>query len=148
MNWEWIILDDSPDDDHFEFLRENLSRDCRIRLYRRSENSGSIGNVKNEAVALCRGKYVLEMDHDDEILPTVLEDATIVFTKQGEKEKEGEEEIDLYTWISSISMKTATILIMATIFVKDMVLIIAKNTMINGSTYTIRPILITSHYHI
>jgi glycosyltransferase involved in cell wall biosynthesis len=93
MNWEWIILDDSPNDDHFEFLRENLSRDCRIRLYRRSENSGSIGNVKNEAVALCRGKYVLEMDHDDEILPTVLEDATIVFTKQGEKEKEGEEEI-------------------------------------------------------
>ena len=94
MNWEWIILDDSPDDDHFQFLRENLSRDCRIRLYRRSENSGSIGNVKNEAVALCRGKYVLEMDHDDEILPTVLEDATIVFsndtnTKDGEKEEIG-----------------------------------------------------------
>jgi glycosyltransferase involved in cell wall biosynthesis len=58
-------------------------------LYRRSENSGSIGNVKNEAVALCRGKYVLEMDHDDEILPTVLEDATIVFTKDGEKEEIG-----------------------------------------------------------
>jgi hypothetical protein len=89
MNWEWIILDDSPDDDHFQFLRENLSRDCRIRLYRRSENSGSIGNVKNEAVALCRGKYVLEMDHDDEILPTVLEDATIVFSKDGEKEEIG-----------------------------------------------------------
>jgi hypothetical protein len=86
MNWEWIILDDSPDDDHFQFLRENLSRDCRIRLYRRSENSGSIGNVKNEAVALCRGKYVLEMDHDDEILPTVLEDATIVFSKDGDGE--------------------------------------------------------------
>ena len=92
MNWEWIILDDSPDDDHFQFLRENLSRDCRIRLYRRSENSGSIGNVKNEAVSLCRGKYVLEMDHDDEILPTVLEDATIVFTKDTNT-KEGEEEI-------------------------------------------------------
>jgi hypothetical protein len=89
MNWEWIILDDSPDDDHFQFLRENLTHDCRIRLYRRSENSGSIGNVKNEAVALCRGKYVLEMDHDDEILPTVLEDATIVFTKDGEKEEIG-----------------------------------------------------------
>jgi hypothetical protein len=89
MNWEWIILDDSPDDDHFQFLRENLTHDCRIRLYRRSENSGSIGNVKNEAVALCRGKYVLEMDHDDEILPTVLEDATIVFSKDGEKEEIG-----------------------------------------------------------
>ena len=78
-NWEWVILDDSPDDDHFDFLRQNLSHDCRIRMYRRSENSGSIGNVKNEAVALCRGTYVLEMDHDDEILPTVLEDAASLF---------------------------------------------------------------------
>ena len=78
-NWEWVILDDSPDDDHFDFLRQNLSHDCRIRMYRRSENSGSIGNVKNEAVALCRGAYVLEMDHDDEILPTVLEDAASLF---------------------------------------------------------------------
>lgn len=78
-NWEWVILDDSPDDEHFDFLRQNLSHDCRIRMYRRSENSGSIGNVKNEAVALCRGTYVLEMDHDDEILPTVLEDAASLF---------------------------------------------------------------------
>ena len=78
-NWEWVIIDDSPDDEHFDFLRQNLSHDCRIRMYRRSENSGSIGNVKNEAVALCRGTYVLEMDHDDEILPTVLEDAASLF---------------------------------------------------------------------
>ena len=78
-NWEWVIIDDSPDDEHFDFLRQNLSHDCRIRMYKRSENSGSIGNVKNEAVSLCRGTYVLEMDHDDEILPTVLEDAVAVF---------------------------------------------------------------------
>ena len=78
-NWEWVILDDSPDDEHFDFLRQNLSHDCRIRMYKRSENSGSIGNVKNEAVSLCRGTYVLEMDHDDEILPSVLEDAVTVF---------------------------------------------------------------------
>jgi O-antigen biosynthesis protein len=84
LNWEWVIIDDSPDDDHFQFLKENLSHDCRIRMYRRSENSGSIGNVKNEAVSLCRGKYVLEMDHDDEITPTVLEDATTVFLSNKE----------------------------------------------------------------
>ena len=88
MNWEWVIIDDSPDDKHFQFLRQNLSHDCRIRIYRRSENSGSIGNVKNESVSLCRGKYVLEMDHDDEILPTVLEDAASVFLNKG---NEGEE---------------------------------------------------------
>uniref|UniRef100_A0A6C0I9U8 Glycosyltransferase 2-like domain-containing protein n=1 Tax=viral metagenome TaxID=1070528 RepID=A0A6C0I9U8_9ZZZZ len=83
-NWEWVIIDDSPDDKHFLFLKKNLSHDCRIRMYKRSENSGSIGNVKNEAVSLCRGNYVLEMDHDDEILPTVLEDATNVFSKNEE----------------------------------------------------------------
>lgn len=80
-DWEWVILDDSPNDDHFLFLRETFKDDNRIRLYKRSENSGSIGNVKNEAVSLCRGKYVIEMDHDDEILPDVLLDATNVFDK-------------------------------------------------------------------
>ena len=50
-----------------------------MRLYRRSCNSGNIGNVKNEAVSLCRGKYVLELDHDDEILPDVLKDSVEYF---------------------------------------------------------------------
>jgi glycosyltransferase involved in cell wall biosynthesis len=80
-DWEWVILDDSPDDKNFLFLKEKFKGDKRIRLYKRSDNSGSIGNVKNEAVSLCRGKYVLELDHDDEILPDVLNDATNVFEK-------------------------------------------------------------------
>ena len=80
-DWEWVILDDSPSEDHFIFLKSAFKNDKRIRLYKRCENSGSIGNVKNEAVLLCRGKYVLEMDHDDEILPDVLSDATTVFDR-------------------------------------------------------------------
>jgi glycosyltransferase involved in cell wall biosynthesis len=83
-DWEWIIMDDSPDDKHFRFLRENMLHDNRIRFYRHSKNNGSIGNVKNEAVSLCRGKYVLEMDHDDEILPDVLQDATNLFDSRPE----------------------------------------------------------------
>ena len=78
-DWELIILDDSPDDDHFNFLRKLMINDSRVRLYRKSENNGNIGNVKNEAVGLCRGKYVLEFDHDDEILPFVLNDAATYF---------------------------------------------------------------------
>jgi glycosyltransferase involved in cell wall biosynthesis len=80
-DWEWVILDDSPDDEHFAFLKKIFKDDCKIRLYKRSTNSGSIGNVKNEVVSLCRGKYVLEMDHDDEILPNVLLDSVNVFDK-------------------------------------------------------------------
>ena len=78
-NWEWIIIDDSPDDDNFNFLRATLTQDSRVRLYRRFENNGYIGNVKNEAVSLCRGQYLLELDHDDEILPFVLQDSATLF---------------------------------------------------------------------
>ena len=78
-DWELVIIDDSPDDDHFNFLRKLMINDSRVRLYRKSENNGNIGNVKNEAVGLCRGKYVLEFDHDDEILPFVLSDAATYF---------------------------------------------------------------------
>lgn len=78
-DWEWVIIDDSPNDDNFNFLRKNICNDNRIRLYRRNENNGSIGNVKNEAISLCRGKYVLELDHDDEILPFVLQETTDYF---------------------------------------------------------------------
>jgi len=73
-DWEWVVVDDSPDPGHFDYLRVSLV-DPRIRLYKRSRNSGSIGEVKNEAVSLCRGKYVVELDHDDELTSNCLEDA-------------------------------------------------------------------------
>lgn len=78
-DWEWVILDDTPEDEHFNVLREKLGSDYRVRLYKRDKNSGNIGNVKNEVISLCRGKYVLEMDHDDEILPNCLSDAYNIF---------------------------------------------------------------------
>jgi glycosyltransferase involved in cell wall biosynthesis len=81
-NWEWVIVDDSPDEKNFYFLKNKLTHDNRIRLYRRFENSGYIGNVKNESICLCRGQYVLELDHDDEILPFVLEESTQLFKEQ------------------------------------------------------------------
>ena len=83
-DWEWVMLDDSPDSEHFKFLKQTFKDDYRVRLYSRDFNSGNIGNVKNEAVSLCRGKYVLELDHDDEILPSVLEDASKVFDEHEE----------------------------------------------------------------
>jgi glycosyltransferase involved in cell wall biosynthesis len=83
-HWEWVIVDDTSEDEHFVFLRKLFKDDNRIRLYKRSENSGNIGNVKNEAVSLCRGKYVIELDHDDELLPDVLLDAKTAFDNDDE----------------------------------------------------------------
>ena len=78
-DWEWVIIDDSPDDKHFAFLKNLMLADNRVRLYKRAENSGNIGNVKNESISLCRGKYVIELDHDDEILPSTLQDSVDLF---------------------------------------------------------------------
>jgi len=78
IDWEWVILDDSVEDAHFGFLKQEVT-DPRVRLYKKSENNGFIGNVKQEAVSLCKGKYVLELDHDDEIVPELLSYATKVF---------------------------------------------------------------------
>ena len=84
-DWEWVIIDDTPlEDKHFAFLRAKTQGENRIRLYCRSENSGNIGNVKNEAVALCRGQYILELDHDDEVLPDCLYDAVKAFEADAE----------------------------------------------------------------
>ncbi|RZD41985.1 MAG: hypothetical protein CXT73_04010 [Methanobacteriota archaeon] len=79
IDWEWVIMDDTPEDKHFVFLKNKLSSDNRVRLYKRDKNSGSIGNVKNEVISLCRGKYILEMDHDDEILSDCLLDSYNIF---------------------------------------------------------------------
>lgn len=78
IDWEWIILDDSTESTNFEYMNKNLS-DPRIRIYKRSCNSGSIGNVKNEASSLCRGEFLLELDHDDEIIRELIEDSVKIF---------------------------------------------------------------------
>jgi len=84
IDWEWVIIDDSPDDKHFNFMRTVVGDDPQVRLYRRSKNSGNIGEVKNETISLCRGMYVLELDHDDEIMPDCLADAVRTFEEDQE----------------------------------------------------------------
>lgn len=78
-DWEWVIVDDSTDESHFTFLKDLFKNDYKVRLYRRKCNSGLIGEVKNEAVSLCRGRYLLELDHDDTITPDLLSRAVKVF---------------------------------------------------------------------
>ena len=84
IDFEWVILDDSPGYEHFDFLIKLSKQDKRIRLYKRDNNSGNIGNVKNEVVGLCRGKYLLELDHDDTIVSDLLQDAYNIFESNKE----------------------------------------------------------------
>lgn len=72
-NWEWIIVDDSGDDD--ETYNNDLLplKDSRIRRYRQDQRNGYIGAIKRYAAGLCTGEILVEVDHDDELTPDCLE---------------------------------------------------------------------------
>jgi len=73
-NWEWVIWDDSDDDGATAaMIAEHAARDHRIRLIRPERHSGVIGEVKYNACALSRGEILVELDHDDELVPNGLD---------------------------------------------------------------------------
>lgn len=72
-DWEWIIVDDTPDDDTFTMLREMSKQDFRIKVIKPSEHDGMIGSVKYHAAMRCTGFVLVELDHDDDLLPDCLE---------------------------------------------------------------------------
>jgi len=66
-NWEWVVVNDSSDEGKTLKIAEKLAEnDSRIKLYDfRKKSGGIIGESKYRAAALCSGKWIMELDHDD-----------------------------------------------------------------------------------
>jgi O-antigen biosynthesis protein len=66
-NWEWVLVNDSTDNGLTYKIAEQIRQiDPRVKLYDFKEKSGGIiGEAKYRAASLCRGKWIMEMDHDD-----------------------------------------------------------------------------------
>lgn len=83
-HWEWVIVDDSPEDysktrAHFEKI---AMIDDRLKYHRiLPATGGGIGEVKFRAAKLCNGKYLAEIDHDDELMPSCFEEVVNGFKK-------------------------------------------------------------------
>lgn len=76
-DWEWTVIDDSPisHGETWVRLQELAKKDSRVKPYRITPNSGgNIGEVKNRACSLSNGLWLVEVDHDDELTSTALED--------------------------------------------------------------------------
>lgn len=72
-DWEWVIMDDSDDDgETMKMLEELAGTDYRIRLYKDSKHSGVIGKMKRDVAMMGYGDILIELDHDDDILPHTL----------------------------------------------------------------------------
>jgi glycosyltransferase involved in cell wall biosynthesis len=80
-DWEWIILDDSHNDDNFNYIKNKVKHDHRIRLYRANNQDGMIGSTKRQVASLCNGKYLVELDHDDELHYMALDYIVAAFKK-------------------------------------------------------------------
>lgn len=80
-NWEWVVYDDSPDNETFELLKELRSQDPRISLFRSDQPCGDIGEVKRRCCGLARGGIFAEADHDDELTSHCLADVVEAFNK-------------------------------------------------------------------
>ena len=66
-NWEWVLVNDSSDEGKTLKIAERIAEeDSRVKVYDFREKSGGIvGESKYRAACLCRGKYIMELDHDD-----------------------------------------------------------------------------------
>ena len=75
-DWEWVIVDDSPDeDDTYDMLLEIAKKDHRVKPYKITPITGGIvGLAKNRACSLSEGDWLVELDHDDYLLPNCLEE--------------------------------------------------------------------------
>lgn len=73
-NWEWVIVDDSPDEDTWKILNQISKKDYRVKLHRIYPLSeGNIGLAKHRAASLGDGDWLVELDHDDELTTECLE---------------------------------------------------------------------------
>lgn len=71
VDWEWVVWDDSEDMQTWELLKE--FSDPRVYVFRSLHHSGSIGQVKRRAFMIAQGDILVELDHDDELLPGALD---------------------------------------------------------------------------
>jgi glycosyltransferase involved in cell wall biosynthesis len=65
-NWEWVVVDDSPDNDTYDNLNKIAEKDYRVKVHKIFPiSNGNVGLVKHRAAMLCDGDWLVELDHDD-----------------------------------------------------------------------------------
>lgn len=79
LNWEWIIYLNGELAEDTTALPKFFSGHPKINLYKSNTNSKNIGEIKRQAFSLGTGDILVEVDHDDMLMPTCLEDLNAAF---------------------------------------------------------------------
>jgi teichuronic acid biosynthesis glycosyltransferase TuaG len=73
-NWELFVIDDCSTDTSAAVVEKYCLRDCRIKLLKTEEPSGSPAIPRNIGIEASSGRYVAFVDSDDVWLPPKLEE--------------------------------------------------------------------------
>jgi len=66
-NWELILVDDASESENIkQVMKDRASRDQRVKIFFREQNSG-IAGATNFGIAQIKGDYIGFLDHDDEL---------------------------------------------------------------------------------
>lgn len=76
--WEWVILRNGATTDTSPSYGPWVEDD-RVNIYDADDSVVGVGALKSLAVSLCRGDILVELDHDDKLLPSALEDIVKAF---------------------------------------------------------------------
>ena len=70
VDWEWVIVPNGPD----ASVPDHIARDPRVRVIVAPDANGEqrVGALKRFACEHCRGDLLVELDHDDLLLPHAL----------------------------------------------------------------------------
>jgi glycosyltransferase involved in cell wall biosynthesis len=79
-DWEWVIWDDSTTDAVWNQVYGFASDErYKVSIHRSHVHSGSIGAVKRKAFMVATGDILVELDHDDELIPDALAEIEAAF---------------------------------------------------------------------
>ncbi|MCM1217968.1 MAG: glycosyltransferase [Lachnospiraceae bacterium] len=72
-DWEWVLVDDSPEplDEIKEFI--DSQKDVRLKYFRIGPTNGNIGLSKWRGNCMSTGRWLIEFDHDDILFSWCLE---------------------------------------------------------------------------
>lgn len=84
-NWEWVIVfnGEAKKDTHTINIFKNLDERIKVYLLPDQLDGTGIGAIKCFAFMAGSGDYLLELDHDDLLAPTALEECVDAFERHG-----------------------------------------------------------------
>lgn len=83
-DWEWVIWDDSTNQLAWQQIW-GFAADERYKLQAHkslTQTGGNIGHIKRQLGMVANGDIIVELDHDDELMPTALEEIVKAFSNE------------------------------------------------------------------